>query len=50
MPLQLGLSAELRERLKRETERRGQSVETVALHLREEHLPLRRWRWALRMS
>ncbi len=39
MTLQLRLPAELQERLKQEAERRGQSSESVALHLLEEHLP-----------
>lgn len=39
MTLQLNLPQELQERLHREAQRRGQSAESVALHLLAEHLP-----------
>jgi predicted transcriptional regulator len=39
MTLELDLSPELQARLSQEAERRGESAETVALRLLEEHLP-----------
>ncbi|HWG47542.1 MAG TPA: hypothetical protein VN688_32565 [Gemmataceae bacterium] len=39
MTLQLTLPPELQERLRQEAERRGQPVESIALHLLNEYLP-----------